>query len=115
MKTKEKTFNVREQSLIEFFEKFQPGCEGLAEGIRQRCDPSEKTSPYHLMQDTIILRNSCGIKEGTKVMFHLVDDSSRSGTKLAHEYEYEASKYDDCTIELKLVTFKVKHCNYIRK
>ncbi len=115
MKTKEKTFNVREQSLAEFFEKFQPGCEGLAEGIRQKCDPSNNASPYHLMQDTIILRNTCEIKTGSEVKFTLVDYSKQSYTKLTHEYIYEAKKHDDCSIELNLRTFNVKSAVMNRK
>lgn len=97
----ELTFNVKEKSIIHFFEEHAIGQE------EKRHNARDGISAYHLMQDELYLKKSSGIAESQKVVFELTDQSYGAKTKLLNTYIYQSEKYDDVGIKLKLIDFSV--------
>lgn len=98
-----KVFNVKNESLNQFFREFGVGQE-LPTG--QRDSISRHVSPYHLMKNTIYLKRH-SIPQG-QVRFELEDYASGSGSKLANIYTYAVTPYDDVSVKLDLVDYEVK-------
>lgn len=65
-------------------------------------------SLYHAMQDQLHLKKNCGIKIGDFIVIELSDTSSGSKTVLLNTYKYEAINYDDYSIIIQLIDFKIE-------
>ncbi len=95
-------FNVKTNSLQEFFRKNVSGCEELNLDVSHGgCG----ISPYNLMQDEIMVRK--GMTHLDEFVFHLRDYGSQSNTTLQHEYTYDVEGYDSVNDRLVLRDFKV--------
>lgn len=67
----------------------------------------ERQNLYHFMRDEIVLKNET-IKDGYRVIFILDDVSKGSDRKLSNIYTYDAYTYDDISVILKLIDFKIE-------
>lgn len=93
-------FNVKENSINEFFE--------ISEREqRERCSPMGAISAYHLMKDEIFISRSKIGERDTQVKFELTDWSNGSQKSLVNTYLYDVCEYDSLKLKLKLVDFKI--------
>lgn len=89
------TFNVKDKSLHEFF--------GITE-THGRID----VSPYHLLQDEIIIPNKRNLQVNDTVIFELEDFTVHSRKRLISTYDYNVESYDSIGVKLKLLNFTTK-------
>lgn len=108
---KKDVINVKEQSVVQFLNSNIPQAEKviiILDEYQNHCRDEKQVSVYHLMKDDMHFDKDCGIKVGQKVTIELTDYARRSEKKLRNTYTYEAQEYDDVTIKMKLVDFKVE-------
>lgn len=100
-----KQFNVKDKSLQEFFKRnlsnYSPN------DIRSVMD----ISAYHYLQDELIFKKDGDIKAGETVVFELSDYTKMSNKPLTNVYTYKAESYDDVSIKLTMIAFKIKQCS----
>lgn len=103
MKTTLFVFKVKDESLQAFFLK------NLTNTPERRNDGFGNTniSCYHYLQDELIFKKDGDVKEGQQVVFELKDRSQFSNKELTNKYTYKAENYDDVSIKLKLIDFKI--------
>lgn len=75
---------------------------------RQSIRNNDDLSPYYLMKDEIILKKSSGIQHGQQVIFQLSDQSAASRKPLTNTYTYNVEGYDDVSLRLTLIDFKIE-------
>lgn len=104
MKTK---LNVKDKSVYKFLQDrlVNPDKENKDQNYNQG---QINASAYHLMRDELIFKKDCGIELNEVIEIELVDTSRGSGKELINTYYYKASEYDDVSIMMKLIDFKVK-------
>ena len=66
---------------------------------------------YELFKDSFNVLKNKGVSIGDKVEFTLSDKAYKSRGELINTYLYEAIEYDDVSITMKLIDFKVEHIN----
>ncbi len=89
-------FNVKDESLSKFF---YPNDDDKNNNIN--------ISPYHMMQDNILMVKRTEFGVGDNIIFDLVDFTSGSRTKLSSIYIYIVEDFDSVQIRLKLVSHDV--------
>lgn len=100
-----KSFNVKDGSVHEFFKKYaviKP------DPHLDRAYP-EDFNPYRLMADKILVKKSIvnEVKNECTLVIELFDEGRFSGKKLINEYTYAIEPYDDISLQLELMDFKV--------
>lgn len=105
-------FKVNEQSLQEFADEWfiasLKDAERHGEIIDRR--QNEVVNPYYIIgKDEIYVKKKfiefCG--NNLIVVFTLSDETQRNRTKLMNTYQYSIEKYDDVSLVLRLVDFKI--------
>jgi hypothetical protein len=91
-------FNVKDKSLHTFFGIESKGRDSVRQDI----------NPYYLMKDEIIIPKRPELSEVGIVIFELSDTSEGSRKELVNVYSYQINEYDDVSIKLNLVDFKIE-------
>jgi len=113
MKSPQKVFNVKEESIYIFFRDNVVGFEHLpnrtlrndigvfGNGARTEGNPN----PYYLMKDEISIKKTSGFTN-KEILINLRDWSENSRTELNYEYTYRLKEYDDVSNKYELTDFK---------
>lgn len=104
--TTTKTFNVKDGSLNQFF---LDNALGVDRNNRDSMRHFQECTPFNLMNDEILLKKSDTLQPGRHVVFELEDRGQQSGKDLVNRYEYHIYQYDDVSVKLVLLDFKVKY------
>lgn len=97
--------NVKDKSVYNFLS------ERLVNKPLEEQRRHSETGAYNLMQDKLYFVKECGIAVGEHIKIELSDWSSSSRKELINEYIYCAYPYDDVSIEMALVAFRVYQLN----
>ena len=93
---------VKDKSVLHFFSE---NLIGFRQDERQQLRPDENI--YYLMKDEIFLNKNCGIDVGGLITFEIKDQSRMSNRELKNIYQYVVNEYDDVSVRLELVFFKI--------
>lgn len=95
-------FKIRDNSLNEFMKKFAVNYKP------EESYGSTERNPYYLMKDNIFIKKEAFDPNIKEVVFELSDQSRYSEKQLINYYKYDVYPYDDVSIMLDLVDFKIK-------
>lgn len=74
-------------------------------------DIIKQSSVYYLFKDKIPVKKGGLISEGDEIVFEFEDRTARTDYPIKNVYKYEAVKYDDISLVLELIDFKVEPIN----
>jgi len=93
------SFNVKDKSVYDFF---------YTRVLEDERLFTKELNPYCFMRDELFFKKNCDIKVGEIVRMELSDTSRLSKKELINVYLYKAEEYDDVSIKLILIDFKVE-------
>lgn len=88
---------VKDQSVHAFMKKHSVGLDEI--------HPNQ--TAHSLLRDKLYFKKGTEIVEGDEIQIQLADRGANSQKELTNYYVYRAEKYDDISLEMKLVHFEV--------
>lgn len=106
MKKVKVRINVKEKSVCEFLNNNMVNVGGSI--VDDEFNTRKGVNVYSQMRDRMYFKKGLIVDIGDEVVFELFDSSQRTGAELINRYIYKANEYDDISIEMVLIDFKVE-------